>query len=133
MAAAPYLAEMILHDLDSCGLGSAQLVSKTDQEPAIVELQGELSRLRREITTAGTTEEHSRVGDSSPNGRVERAIQEIGGLVRTMKIALGERLKKRISVCHAVTPWIIRHACTTTNSFTVRDNGRTSHELIKGR
>ena len=35
MAAAPFIAEMILSDLDSCGLGSAQLVSKTDQEPGL--------------------------------------------------------------------------------------------------
>ena len=68
MAASPFIAEMILSDLDSCGLGSAQIVSKTDQEPAIVEVQGEISKLRREVTTAGTAEEHSRVGDSSSNG-----------------------------------------------------------------
>ena len=39
----------------------------------------------------GTVKEHSIVGDSSTNGETERAIQEVGGLVRTLKFALEER------------------------------------------
>ena len=90
LAAAPQLVEMILHDLDACGLGSALVVTKTEQEPATIEVQAGISRLRREIMTDGTAEENLRVGDSSSNGRVERAIQELQGPVRTMKVALEE-------------------------------------------
>ena len=59
LAAAPQLVEMILHDLDACGLGSALLVTKADQEPAIIEVQAGISRLRRDIVTDGTAEENS--------------------------------------------------------------------------
>ena len=67
------------------------------------------------------------------NGRVERAIQELQGLVRTMKVALEERLKQRISIMHPLAPWLIKHAATTSKHYTFRESGKTSHERIKGR
>ena len=122
---------MILHDFDASGLGSALIVTKTDQEPAIVEVQAGISRLRREAVTDVTAEENSRVGDSSSNGCVERETQELHGLVRTMKVALEERLKQRISIMHPLAPWLVKHAAATSNNCTICESGKTSHKLIK--
>ena len=116
MSAAPHIVEAMLADLDACGLGTARIVTKSDQEPAIVEVQVELSRARREIQADGTAEEHSRVGDSSSNGRVERAIQELAGLVRTMKVALEERIGQKVRITHPVVPWLIQHAAGTASN-----------------
>ena len=114
-------------------LGSAFIVTKPDQEAAIIEVQAGISRLRREIVTDGTVEENSREGESSSNGRVERAIQELQGLVRTTKVALEDRLEQRISIMRPLAPWLIKHAAATSNNYTIRESGKTSHELIKGR
>ena len=119
LATAPYVVEMFLHDLGACGLGPARIVTKTDQEPAIFEVRAEISRPRREIVTDGTAEESSGVGDSSSNGRIERAM-ELQGRVRTMKVALEERPKQRISIVHPLAPWLVRHAATTSNNYTIR-------------
>ena len=59
LVAAPQIVEMILHDLDACGLGSALIVTKNDQEPAIIEVQAGISRLRRDIVTDGTADDNS--------------------------------------------------------------------------
>ena len=56
-----------------------------DELPVL--LVEEIARRRRQTGSAGTVIENSKVGDSSSNGRTERAVQEVGGLVRTLKFA----------------------------------------------
>ena len=133
LEAAPELIDHILGDIDSSGFDKARLFVKNDQEPAIKEVQDELSRRRKEMRAMGTAEENSRVGDSSSNGRVERCIQELGGQVRTLKVALEDRLQTRIPLSHPITHWIIKHAASILNQCQVREAGKTAYELIKGR
>ena len=73
------------------------------------------------------------MGDSSSDGRVERAMQELARLVRSMKVSLEGRLKQQISVVHPLAPWLIRHAANTSNNYTISESGKTSLEVIKGR
>ena len=91
VTAAEWLPEMVRKDLSTSGLDNCMLVVKSDQEPAIKELQEEIARQRRASGAVGTILENSKVGDSSSNGRTERAIQELGGMIRTLKFALEER------------------------------------------
>ena len=72
LEAAPELVGHILGGLDASGLDKARIVTKSDQEPAIVEMQAEMSQMRGEMKAMGTAEENLRVGDSSSNGRVEK-------------------------------------------------------------
>ena len=51
------------------------VIVKTDQEPAIKELQDEIVRQRRQAGAIGNIFENSRVRDSASNGRAERSIQ----------------------------------------------------------
>ena len=44
---APWLVRMIVEDLKTCGLDNCILVVKTDNEPAIVEVQEEIAATRR--------------------------------------------------------------------------------------
>ena len=59
LEAAPELIDHILGDIDSSGFDKARLFVKNDQEPAIKEVQDELSRRRREMRAIGTAEENS--------------------------------------------------------------------------
>ena len=85
LAAVEWLIAQGIEDLDTCGLDGCHMVVKSGQEPAIVEMQRGISETRRRVGTGGTALENSCVGDSSSNGRVERAIEELGGLVCTNK------------------------------------------------
>ena len=77
VSAAEWLISQVIEDLDTCGLDGCHMVVKSDQEPAIVEVQKEIAEVRRRVGTGGTAIENSRVGDSQSNGGVERAILEL--------------------------------------------------------
>ena len=119
--------------MNTCGLDSCMLVVKSDQAPAIKEVQEEIAQKRRADGAVGTARENSRVGDSSTNGRTERAIQEVGGMIRTFKFALEERTGgEKIALGHPVVPWLAKHAAAQITRYQVRSNGRASYQSIKG-
>ena len=98
--AADWLVTQILEDLDTCGLDGCRLVLNSDQEPSIVEVQHAIKDARGKAHSHGTAIENSKVGDSNSNARVERAIQELGGLVRTVTSALESRHGQKIPLDH---------------------------------
>ena len=134
VTAAQWLPDMVKADMaSSCGLDNCMLVVKSDQEPAIKELQEEIARQRRVDGAVGTVIENSKVGDSSSNGRTERAIQEVGGMIRTLKFALEDRTGGgKIPLSHPVIPWIAKHAAAQITRYQVRASGKTSYNSIKG-
>ena len=100
----PHIVEAMLHDLDACGLGAARIVTKTGQEPAIVDFQAKINKARREIQAEWSAEEKSRVVHSPSNGRMERAILEFAGLGRVMRVAMEEHTREHIKVAHPIVP-----------------------------
>ena len=77
--------------------------------------------------------ENSKAKDSQSNGVVERAVQSIEGLVRTLKFGLEKRLGVQIESSHAVMAWIVELAAGTLNKFHVGQDGRTSYERVQGK
>ena len=80
-----WVAEQMVDDLETVGLANERIIIKADQEAAITDLQKTVAKLRKDH---GSALEQSRVGDSNSNGRVERAIQDLKGFVRTLRAAL---------------------------------------------
>ena len=104
---AEWLPGMIRADMSMCGMDNSMLIVKSDQEPAIKELQEEIARQRRQGGSVGTILENSRVGDSSSNGRTERSIQELGGMLRTLKFALEARTGDvKVGLDHPIIGWL---------------------------
>ena len=54
-----------------------------------------------------TMPEQSPVGGSQSNGFLERAIQTVEDQIRTLNLALEERLGKKISAGACVIPWLV--------------------------
>ena len=67
----------IVSDLDAAGLQQCEIVFKGHQENAIGDVENQVARKRAEHGH-GTALQNSPVGNSDSNGRVEKAIQEIG-------------------------------------------------------
>ena len=111
-------------------MGKKRIIVKTDQEASVVELLTEIARRRADI---GTSLENSKVGDSSSNGKVERAIRDVGNMVRTLKSALSESLSMTMSLDLNIVSWIVRHVAYFITRCRVRSCGKTSLQLIKGR
>ena len=107
VARAEWLPGMIKNDFGTCSMDSSMLDFKSDQKPEMKKLQEEIARQRRQEGAVGTILENSKVGDSSSNGRTERAIQEVGGLIGTLKLALEERTRGgKIGPDHSTIPWL---------------------------
>lgn len=70
-----WVIDRVIKDIDSLGYG--QVISKCDQEPALVELQDGIIEKRRSETIPRKSE----MGESASNGDVERAIQSVEGAI----------------------------------------------------
>ena len=121
------LCRQVVNDLDN--LGYKDVVLKSDQEPAIVNLM----EIIKANWNGNAALENSPVRESEANGAVERAIQTWEGQVRTMKDALEHRLQAEIPPEHAIMTWIVEHAATLVRRSLVSVDGRTPYEKIKGR
>ena len=122
-----WVSTRISADLESAGLQHCKIVFKSDQEPSVVEMQHDVMRKRTEQGLS-TSLQNSPVGDSDNNGRVERAIRDLGGVARTMRSALEERLGQPIGLTHPLTPWLICQAANAFNRYQIRSNGKTAYK-----
>ena len=130
-ASEAWVVEQVAYDLQTVGLANERIVIKSDQEPSIIEMQRAVAAQR--AGHGSTAIENSRVGDSNSNGRVERAIQDFKGLVRTLRSDLESKIGVKIELSHPIVPWMVRHASHLINVTRVRENGRTAYQLMKGR
>ena len=74
-----------------------------------------------------------RIGDSNSNGRAERAVQDVKGLIKFLKSALETNLGEMVSLEDPVVPWLVRHAGHITTLSRLRKNGCTAYQMMKGR
>ena len=125
-----WVADQIVDDLNTIGMAKDRIIVKSDQEASIVELQSEIARRRSDV---GTSLENSKVGDSNSNGKVERAIRDVGNMVRTLKSALALNIGTAVSLDMTIVPWLVRHAAYIITRCRVRSCGRTSLQMMKGR
>ena len=125
-----WLAQQVVEDIETVGLAAERIITKTDQEPAIIQLQQEVAKRRHE---GGTALEHSRVGDSDSNGRIERAIRDMKGMIRTIRSSVEDKTGKPIKLSDTIVPWIVRHAGYILTRCKVGSDGKTAMQRMKGR
>ena len=77
--------------------------------------------------------EHSPVRSSKSNGVVEKAVQEVQGMVRTMRSALEDKWGMKMSVEHPIWAWLIEHSAFVWSRYHVGKDGKTAYERIKGK
>ena len=130
-ASETWVVHQVCEDLETVGLRDDRVIAKSDQEPSIIDVAKEIARNRE--GRFGTAIDNSAVGDSDSNGTIERAIQDVQGQCRTMRSALEDRLKCKISLKSPVVPWLVRHAGYLITRCRVRPNGRTAFQVMKGR
>ena len=111
------------------GLGYSKVIVKSDQEPSIRDVWNQVKLLRNEDTVI----EHSPVGESQSNGVAEKAIEEVEGMIRTMKSAVQGRIQREIQPGHPLMTWLVKYASEIMNRCKVMHDGRTAYERIKGR
>ena len=112
-------------------LGFQKVTFKSDQEPSIIALIAAIKRCRE--PGAQTIVEHSPVGESQSNGAAERAVGEVKGMIRTLRVGLDRKLDAKLEANHVIFPWLIEHAGVLISRHKVWNDGRTAYETIKGK
>lgn len=102
-----WVARAIDEDLTTVGVNSEHLITKSDQENAVGDA---LARVALSRAGRSTARETSVLGDSDNNGRVEKAMQEVMGLVRTVRAGLEARINAKVDLHNPVVDWLVRHA-----------------------
>ena len=125
----PWIAEQITEDMETIGIANERIIVKSDQEASIMDVARCVGKLRKDF---GTAIENSKVGSSNTNGKVERAIQDLKGVIRTHKSALEAKLNTKIKLEDPIVPWLVRHAGHLITKCRIRENGRTAYHLMKG-
>ena len=88
--------------LRELGLEFNDIIVKSDNEPALISLVEAWRRLRPVKGGGKMVVEHSPVHSSKSNGVVERSIQTVQGMIRTMRSALEEKWGVKLAVAHPV-------------------------------
>ena len=115
-------AEGLMVWLREIGLEVVGIIVKSDTEPALTSLTESWSNLRAMKGGSRMIVESSPVGSSQSNGTVERAIQSVQGMVRTLRSSLEEKCEKMLE---AVQRWIAEHAGFLLTRFEIgRDGNR---------
>ena len=136
-------------------IGYARCILKCDQEPAIVDVSKEVRRvLWQELkdiakitkdkhvgeivvmddeTPIEILQEHSPVGESSSNGMVERAIQEVSGQMRALKLNIEAETKSEMTADHPIWPWLVEYAAMSLYLYQVGSDGKTARQRTRGR
>ena len=115
-----FAARRICAFLRELGLEHADLVLRSDQEPAIVDLLNEVSRKR---APAKSFLEQSPVGESQSNGMIERNLT-IEGQIRVLKDAFETRIRNKITADHPVLSWLVEFAAVLVNRYEVGHDGK---------
>ena len=119
----------VLLDIEDFGYAGIKIILKSDQEPAMVDLQRKVMEARR----AETVPKNSQVGESQANGEAENAIKRLQEQVRTIKDDLESKTGLDIDMAHNIMPWLIEWAGVTLNRYLVYKDGHTAYNNITGK
>ena len=123
------MSEQVCRDLQKFGI-RGDVVFKTDQEPALVDLVKQICALRPSSRSCLT---HSGVGDSKGNGLAERAVQSLEEMIRVHKLTFESRLKTSLKCVHPPIAWLVEHCADVLNRYNIGADGRTPYQRLKGR
>jgi len=110
-------------------LGRANVVCKTDGEPAIVQVQSKIIASRDGQTVPANPPAYN----PESNGPIEKGVQDFNSMLRRLKLALEARIGCKVRVRSAVMEWLAQHAGFVHSRFTVGHDGKTPWERLGGR
>ena len=77
--------------------------------------------------------EESPAYDPESNGVAEKAVDEVMGQLRALKIGMESRLRAKVNADWLVIQWMVLHACTTINRYQVGTDGCTPLRRLTGK
>ena len=118
----------LVKDLEELGRGD--IILKTDGEPSMLAVQKAVALMRKDLVTRP---ENPPAYNPESNGSAEKAVQDVSGQVRSLKLALEARIGVSIGDTSAVMDWIVEHAAYVLSRFSAGHDGMTPYERLAGR
>ena len=109
-------------------LGYPRVAFKTDGERAMTALQERVKSMRQQETFLT----NSKNRDSQSNGMIERAIQQVEEIVRTIKLHMEQRMGCKTPDHHPILSWMVEYASEMMNRCKVGRDGKTAYERLRG-
>ena len=106
------------------------MIVKTDQEPSIKYLVKDLVDRRED---GKTIVEEAPVESKGSNGIVERTVQEVEEVLRSMYLGLQERLGRKVSTRERIVAFIPDYVAYLVNRLKKGEDGRVAYERCKGK
>ena len=128
-----FIAKRVVAFMREIGCEMNAVTLKSDNEPALMAVMDGIARVRASRGAQRTSMENSPVHSSKSNGVIERGVQTVQGMVRTLRSALEEKWQVTLDVEHAVWTWLIEYAAWLVNRAEVGHDGKTPYERIKGK
>ena len=127
-AADPHAVTKLTEWVDA--LGSMKVSIRSDGEPSIMQVAEAVRDARR--VGSVTTLETSAPGDHAGNGVAERAVETVGGLVRTLRAELEYNTGQRLRPTSRTHAWIVHHAACLHTLDTVGRDGKVPFQRWMG-
>ncbi len=123
----PLIVQKTLRSIKNTG--NADMILKTDGEPALVQVQEKIMEERKHKTVPENPPAH----DPQANGEAERAVQEVKAELRALKLGLEQRLQQEIPAGAVILEWMIPHGADCVNRFLPGRDGRTAYYRVRGK
>ena len=128
-----FISKRVVAFMREVGCEMNAITIKSDNEPALVALVDDVVRVRASRGACKTNVEHSPVYSSKSNGVIERGVQTVQGMIRTLRSALEERWQIELQTEHAVWCWLAEYAGWLVNRAEVGHDGKSAYERNKGK
>ena len=107
-----------------------KVIVKTDQEPSIKYLVKDLVDRRED---GKTIVEEAPVESKGSNGIVERTVQEVEGILRSVYLGLQDRLGRKVSTRERIVAFIPDYVGYLINRLKKGEDGKVGYERCKGK
>ena len=125
-----FAAMKVIEFIKECGAQGSEIIIKSDQENSIEALMRDVVKSRgKEITILET----SPVGSSGSNGVVERGVQSIEGMIRTLRSAAEARMNIAIGPEEKILIFAAEYAAFLINRLEIGKDGKTAYERCRGK
>ena len=102
-----WLGRRVMAFMREAGCEVEAVVMKSDKEPALTKVVGEIGRLRAAIVGQGMVVENVFVYSSKSNGFIERTIKSVQALVRMWRSSTEAEWGVKLDVEHRIWPWLV--------------------------
>ena len=123
-----WLPHAVKRDLEALGYGGCRIGLKSDQENAIMAVKRSIADTRE----APTSMLESPARESQCNGKMERAVLKWQGQLRTLKLALEEKIGRSIPAKSIAFGWLCQWASTALNRYFIGSDGKTPFSRVTG-